>query len=156
VTIATAALPVGQTGYVARSQPDGHLWASMPSDTIGSRLRHYRRQKRLSQQALADLSGVSRQTIAEMERGAVTIPREPTNVRALADALEITMRELAEPTGWYDDTEDTDWIAGLRADKRLDDEGKALIERLVRLEIEQAERREPSPNRQEKTKRRAV
>lgn len=128
----------------------------MPSDTIGSRLRHYRRQKRLSQQALADLSGVSRQTIAEMERGAVTIPREPANVRALADALEITMRELAEPTGWYDDADDKDWLVGLRADKRLDAEGKALIERLVRLEIEQAERRESLPNRQEKPKRRAV
>lgn len=156
MTIASATLPVGQTGYVALSQPDSHLWPAMPSDTIGSRLRHYRRQKRLSQQALADLSGVSRQTIAEMERGAVTIPREPANVRALADALEITMRELAEPTGWYDEEDDKDWLAGLRADKRLDAEGKALIERLIRLEIEQAERRESPPNRQEKPKRRAV
>lgn len=142
VSIAAADLPVGRSAYVARSGPICQSWPAMPSDTIGSRLRHYRRSKRWSQARLAEESGVSRQTIAEMERDAVQIPREPANVRALARALGVTMRELAEPTGWYDEgPAEEDWLAGLRADERLNDDERGLIERLVKRAYEAAERR---------------
>ena len=165
MSIASAELPGAQSAYVARSGPLGHLWPAMPTDTIGARLRHYRRGRGWSQRRLADESGVSRQTIAELERDAVTIPREPSNVRALANALGISMRALAEPTGWFDaepaGTRLEDVLAALHADGRVSAEGKASLERQIRLEVEAAERKaaesqESSPNRQERARRRAV
>lgn len=140
----------------------------MPSDTIGSRLRHYRRSKRWSQTRLAEESGVKRQTIAEMERGAVTIPREPENVRRLAAALGVRMRDLAGPTGWYDDEPEDggttleEVIARLYADGRVSEEGRASIERMIRLEVAATELQsaeaanDSTPNRQDRPRRRAV
>lgn len=167
MTIVAAALPVAQTAYVARGGPVGHLWLAMPGDTIGSRLRYYRRSKHWSQRRLAEESGVTRQTIAEMERGAVTIPREPANIQALAAALGIKMRQLAEPTGWYadepsDGTSLEDVLAALHADGRVSAEGKASLDRQIRLEVEaterqaDAERKESTPHRQDRPRRRAV
>lgn len=133
MSIATVGLPSAQSVYVARSGPGGHSYLAMPIDTIGSRLRAYRRRKGWSQTRLAHESGVTRQAIAEMERGKVTIPREPKNVKALARALDISMEDLARPTGWYDDVDPhKEWMTGMRTDPRLDETDRSIIEIIVR------------------------
>jgi transcriptional regulator with XRE-family HTH domain len=99
----------------------------MATDTVGSRLRHYRRLRRLSQQQLADRAGISRQYLADLERGKVTIPREPDNLKALAAALDVALRELAEPTGWYEDVRDDDWKSAIRAAVKDADRADRII-----------------------------
>jgi len=57
-----------------------------------SKLAHYRRNKGLSQQQLADVSGVSGRTIQRIESGKVEA--HPATLKMLADALEIEIEEL--------------------------------------------------------------
>ena len=137
----------------------------MGEETVGDRLRRFRRLRKLSQEALAEKSGVRQNYIAQLERGATTVPRDPDNLKLLAAALGVKLRDLAEPTGWYDDepggTSLETVLAALYADKRVGDDGKASIERIIRLEVEAAERRErsseaPTPNRLDRPRRRAV
>lgn len=145
MSIVPSGMPTAQADHVARRLPVGHVWLTMPSETIGDRLRRFRRRKGYSQRELAELSGVSRQFIAELERNAVTIPREPDNVRALAGTLGVSMHDLAAPTGWYDDDEaKEDWRSMLWRDERLDDDAKKTIQRLVELELGAAERKAKS------------
>lgn len=55
------------------------------------RLKEWREKRALTQEQLADKSGVSRGTIARIERGEDTFP---TTVRKLADALSVDPIEL--------------------------------------------------------------
>lgn len=57
-----------------------------------SKLAHYRRNKGLSQQQLADASGVSARTIQRIESGKVEA--HPATLKMLADSLEIETEEL--------------------------------------------------------------
>ena len=57
-----------------------------------SKLAHYRRNKGLSQQQLADVSGVSARTIQRIESGKVEA--HPATLKMLADSLEIGTEEL--------------------------------------------------------------
>lgn len=57
-----------------------------------SRLAHYRRSKGLSQQQLADVSGVSARTIQRIESGKVEA--HPATLKMLAEALEVETEEL--------------------------------------------------------------
>jgi transcriptional regulator with XRE-family HTH domain len=63
---------------------------------LGAQLRERRRQRALSQAALAERSGVSRVTIARLERGSARDARVGT-VSRLCRALELELR--AEPAG---------------------------------------------------------
>ncbi|WP_246564977.1 helix-turn-helix domain-containing protein [Streptomyces roseirectus] len=56
---------------------------------LGELLRGHRRRRGLSQEELADRSGVSVRTISHVETGRIDRPR-PTTVRQLADALGLT------------------------------------------------------------------
>jgi transcriptional regulator with XRE-family HTH domain len=123
-----------------------------PMETVGDRVRRYRRQRRLTQDQLAARAGVDRRYLGRIETGEIQQPGVET-VAKLAAALKEPIRALADP-GWYSDEESTDWLAGLRNDERLDNDGKDLIERLVRRELESAERRESRPS--EGPKKRAV
>ncbi|NML56839.1 helix-turn-helix domain-containing protein [Chryseobacterium cheonjiense] len=58
-----------------------------------SKLAHYRRSKGLSQQQLADISGVSARTIQRIESGKVEA--HPATLKMLADTLEIDTQELS-------------------------------------------------------------
>jgi len=58
-----------------------------------SKLADYRRKKGISQQQLADFSGVSARTIQRIESGKVEA--HPATLKMLADALEIDTEELA-------------------------------------------------------------
>lgn len=59
---------------------------------LGRRIRQLRNAKNLSQEQLADLSGLSRQYITDVERGTRNIAI--VNVEKIAKALEISLSEL--------------------------------------------------------------
>lgn len=107
-------------------------------ETVGDRVRRYRRLRRLTQEALATQAEVDRRYLGRIETGEVQEPGVDT-VRKLAKALGVPIRAIANPE-WYDDESTNDWLAGLRADERLDEDAKALIERLVRREYDARER----------------
>ena len=72
----------------------------MPSrDTLAAvvkltRLRALRERKALTQDELADLAGVSRQTVVKIEGG---LEPRPSTVRKLAKALGVQPHELMTP-----------------------------------------------------------
>src|SRR5215217_5112608 len=57
--------------------------------TFSEQLRAYRRQRGLSQEALAERAGLSVQSVSNLERGVQHVPR-PDTVGLLADALGLT------------------------------------------------------------------
>ena len=61
-------------------------------DIFGLRLKDIRRHKGLTQEQLADLSGLSIQFIGEIERG----KRNPslTSLKAIAEAVELSVADL--------------------------------------------------------------
>ncbi len=63
--------------------------------TFGQKVRKYRKQKRLSQNALAELSGISLRTIYGYEAG-TTYPRTNFILNRLAAALDVTSEELTD------------------------------------------------------------
>ncbi|MCQ4042775.1 helix-turn-helix domain-containing protein [Streptantibioticus rubrisoli] len=63
-------------------------------DSFGEWVRCYRRRARLTQEELADRSGVSIRTITDLERGRVARPRSAT-VERLAQALRLARAERA-------------------------------------------------------------
>lgn len=146
--------PTGERPAVASEPQRDHIGPPMASEGVGDRLRRFRRLRRLSQEQLSEQSGVRRDYIAQLERGATAIPRDPDNLKLLAAALKIRLRDLAEPIGWYDDEKapaDEDWPSLLMNDDRLDDEGRRFLERAIRLEFEAAQRRnQPEPERKKR------
>lgn len=103
-------------------------------ETVGERVRRYRRLRRLTQDALAAKADVDRRYLGRIETGDVAEPGVDTVVK-IAHALGVSVRAIANP-GWYDDEGERDWLSALRADDRLDDDAKDLIERLVRRELD--------------------
>ena len=67
--------------------------------TLGQQVRALRRQRRLTQEQLAELAGVSLQRIGEIERG----QGNPTlnSLVKLSDALDISLSELFENSEQY-------------------------------------------------------
>ena len=67
--------------------------------TLGQQVRALRRQRRLTQEQLAELAGVSLQHIGEIERG----QGNPTlnSLVKLSDALDISLSELFENSEQY-------------------------------------------------------
>jgi transcriptional regulator with XRE-family HTH domain len=62
------------------------------TEVDGMRLRRLRRENALSQQALAERSGVSADTIVKLERG--QREAQPQTLGRLAEALGVEPREL--------------------------------------------------------------
>ena len=63
---------------------------------FGQRIRTLRRERGLTQEALAELSGLDRTYISGIERGIRNVALR--NIEALAQALNISMSELFEDT----------------------------------------------------------
>lgn len=63
--------------------------------TFSQKVREYRKQKRLSQNALAELSGISLRTIYGYEAG-TTYPRTNVILNRLAAALDVNSEDLAD------------------------------------------------------------
>jgi transcriptional regulator with XRE-family HTH domain len=67
-------------------------------ESIGDRVRKRRESLRLTQEKLAELSGVAQGTISRIEKGDTTSPDHKTE-RALARALNTTIEELRGESG---------------------------------------------------------
>jgi len=65
-----------------------------PDQTFGQRVRQLRKEKHLSQNALAKLTGISPRTIFGYEAG-TSFPRSYDMLLRLAEALDVTCEELA-------------------------------------------------------------
>jgi transcriptional regulator with XRE-family HTH domain len=61
---------------------------------FGSRIKQFRSAKGITQEKLAELSGLSRQYIGDVERGARNISL--VNIHKIANALEITLSKLLD------------------------------------------------------------
>lgn len=67
----------------------------------GDRVRRYRRIRGWTQHELADRAGIDRRYVGRIEASEVGNP-EPETVKRLASALNVSVRAVAEPLGWYD------------------------------------------------------
>lgn len=114
-------------------------------ETVGERVRRYRRLQRLNQEELADLVGIDRSYLGRIETGTVAQPGIET-IERLAKGLKIGVRDLADPRYYADEPVD-DWLLGLRRDPRIDSDAKELIERLVRREYEASEKQTKTDTR---------
>jgi len=65
--------------------------------TIGANLRALRRERGLSQEALADLADIDRSYMSGVERGLRNI--SVLNLSRLASALDVSLIELIDPAG---------------------------------------------------------
>src|SRR5688500_16747742 len=86
-----ATLPVHSETTPHITQCDASGRAAMPESgpSFGDRLRQFRSAAALSQEALAERSGLSRRAISDLERGLHQAPRLES-VRLLADGLELS------------------------------------------------------------------
>jgi transcriptional regulator with XRE-family HTH domain len=66
---------------------------------IGSRLREFRRAQALTQEELAEMSGVHSVTISNLEREPETRRASARNVKRLAQALGVPIQELTDVGG---------------------------------------------------------
>jgi transcriptional regulator with XRE-family HTH domain len=64
-------------------------------EVFAKNLRHARRLRDISQEALADAAGLSRTYVSEVERGLRNISID--NMAQLADALGVPLKELVDP-----------------------------------------------------------
>jgi transcriptional regulator with XRE-family HTH domain len=61
---------------------------------FGFRIRHIRSTKGITQEKLAELSGLSRQYLGDVERGTRNISL--VNIQKISNALEITISKLLD------------------------------------------------------------
>lgn len=92
--------------------------------TFGERVRKYRKNKRLSQNALAELAGVSPRTVFGYEAG-TTYPRTKDMLKRLADALGVTSEALV------DGVPSLESFAFIRADRSLETQARLLTQQIV-------------------------
>lgn len=112
------------------------------SDTVGARIRHYRKQRGMSQVDLTKKARVPNGYIADLERGAILTPRDPDNLRKIAVVLGVPLRVLAGPTGWYEEEQDDNWRSLLLSDPRLNDSAKQTLVRIIELLLAEEHRSE--------------
>ena len=94
--------------------------------TFGERVRELRKKKRLSQNALAKIAGVSPRTIFGYEAG-TTYPRTENRLNRLADALGVSSEALV------DGTSSLDSFAFIRADHSHETQARLLTQQAVSL-----------------------
>jgi transcriptional regulator with XRE-family HTH domain len=118
----------------------GNVWGLTvinDDEGVGDRVRRFRRHRKLTQQALADIAGVDKGYISRLEAGEIADPGIDL-VERLSGALQVSMRHLADPR-WYagEATELPDWEAALLAlpASHLSDEDKDAIVRFIRTII---------------------
>lgn len=70
--------------------------ASLPAPSSPHTLKHLREQAGLSQEALARIVGVSGKTVSNWERGMSVASLTVPQMKALCDALGVTLNELPD------------------------------------------------------------
>ena len=94
--------------------------------TFGERVRKLRKDKHLSQNALAKKAGVSPRTIFGYEAG-TTYPRTENMLNRLADALGVSSEALVDATSSLDS------FAFIRADHTHETQARLLTQQAVSL-----------------------
>lgn len=94
--------------------------------TFGERVRDLRKKKKLSQNALAELAGVSPRTIFGYEAG-TTYPRTENMLNRLADALGVSSEELV------DGTPSLESFAFIRADHTMVTQARIVTQQVISL-----------------------
>ena len=94
--------------------------------TFGERVRNYRKKKKLSQSALAELAGVSPRTIFGYEAG-TTYPRTERLLNRLADALGVTSEALV------DDSTALESFAFVNAKPSLDTQARIITQQVISI-----------------------
>lgn len=97
--------------------------------TFGERVRDLRKKRRLSQNALAELAGVSPRTIFGYEAG-TTFPRTEKLLIQLADALGVSREALVEGTS------SLEAFAFIRADHSRENHARILTQQIVFLMLD--------------------
>ena len=64
----------------------------LPNETLGKRIAHYRKERQLTQEELAAITGIPSKHLSNIETGR-KVPRIPTLAR-LAAGLGVTIEEL--------------------------------------------------------------
>ncbi len=106
----------------------------MDNEGVGDRVRRFRRHRKLTQQALADLARVDKGYISRLEAGEIADPGVDL-VERLSSALQVSMRNLADPRWYAGETKALpEWEAAILAlpASCLSDEDKDAIVRFVR------------------------
>ena len=98
--------------------------------TFGERVRDLRKKRRLSQNALAELAGVSPRTIFGYEAG-TTFPRTEKLLIQLADALGVSREALVEGTS------SLEAFAFIRADHSRENHARILTQQMVSLMLDE-------------------
>ncbi|RPE39088.1 helix-turn-helix protein [Streptomyces sp. Ag109_O5-1] len=128
---------------------------ALPEDHTGARIARLRRERGLTQRALADLSGVPYNTLIKVERGALsatphvvarcaramrvevaTVVGQPYESDLRADKLDVLIAPIREALDVYDLGADPDITA--RTLTQLHDEAEALCAAVRKGEIKQA------------------
>src|SRR5256712_11513525 len=110
---------------------------TMMDEGVGDRVRRFRRHRKLTQQALADLAGVDKGYISRLEAGEIADPGIEL-VERLSNALEVSLRHVADPRWYAGETKSLpDWEAAILAisPSCLSEEDKDRIVRFVRAVI---------------------
>lgn len=94
--------------------------------TFGQKVRKFRKQKQLSQNALANLAGISLRTIYGYEAG-TTYPRTNGIMNRLATALDVSSEELS------DDKPDPEVLFFDYSDYSPDRQAQMLTQQLIAL-----------------------
>jgi transcriptional regulator with XRE-family HTH domain len=102
------------------------------SETVGDRVRRYRRMKGLTQEQLADKADVDRRHLGRIETGDVLEPGAET-MKKLAGALNVPLRAVAEPLGWYEEeSARPGWEDAIMADERLSEENRVIAVKIIK------------------------
>jgi HTH-type transcriptional regulator/antitoxin HipB len=92
----TVLVPIGTTRQDrAISLPIGTMHSSPATQVFGQRIRDQRQRLGLSQSALADVVGVNRRVIGELERGKPSVQLNIALRVAEAVGLDVALRERA-------------------------------------------------------------
>ena len=78
-------------------------------------LKSLRKNKKLTQIELANLSGVSKSHVSRIEIDDNSVPK-PDTLRKLAPALGVTYEHLMYKAGYYDETVEHEFIQELKLD----------------------------------------
>ena len=73
-----------------------------PAETLGARIRRYRKWRNLEQENLGELIGSDASHISQIETGKIKSPDLKT-LKKMAVALRVPLHDLARPLEWYSD-----------------------------------------------------
>ncbi len=99
-------------------------------DEVGARIARLRRERRLSQEALAAKVGVQPESISRCETGATTLSL--SNLVRVSEALDVSLGDLLDGGRRVPVPERPDLLELCRLYDSLDDGGRMLVMRVVR------------------------